>query len=766
MTQAVQTPTRPGMPALRPLTGLIGRSGEMGRLLGHIDARRSVRLCAPRGAGTTALLRALCAEPARPGTADGTIALPAGLPVADLITLTPRILGQSGPLEHRHMLVLLDNRAASAADLAALREQLASSVLVVTADEPGSDESGAPASTAGALTPVVLPGLSEHHAVGLIEAAVGRPLSIDEGRAARFVATAVHGRPVWLVQAAAGVRDAGLTFTDIRELLGDPPRPVALTVALQLALDDDLHTVLTHLRTFGEVPTPTPVVAAASACDIEDAARRMRRLSLLGLASTDGRDGWTAAVGVPGVAEPVRSAAADRVADWMAAQDADALDVFTVASTLTLVADRMASDDPATTGRLASTALDRLPLEDLPHARERLEEALAWAAPPAARVDTVVAAPTPDAAPAGDDADVDSPADSVADAAQAAAAPADGSPAVTDPADGNLALDPAALDQSAHDQSAHDDAARDDAASGGPQGAASEQPHDSGAVDLPAEKAAPWLSSLLSDWRRLAIVAVAAAAVIAGVLLAVPMLRPDASPALVRADVDLGVASIGDSASGTLALNLAERSAVTPVDLVLSGPDADAFTVDPARCDGLDCRSSVGFTADRSGTHLATVTAVDAQGVEHAVVELTASGTGDPPDRPVLTNLAVTLFPAEPSPVPAGGTAVLPVGVRNNGPADSTGARLTVVVPAGVSASAAGCAFEGVELTCPLAELPAGGQERVAVTVTLPAEASDLRLSATVEPLTGTDEAPADNAAGFTYPVAAPAAESPPDPAA
>lgn len=109
---------------------------------------------------------------------------------------------------------------------------------------------------------------------------------------------------------------------------------------------------------------------------------------------------------------------------------------------------------------------------------------------------------------------------------------------------------------------------------------------------------------------------------------------------------------------------------------------------------------------------------------------------------------------------------MLPVGVRNNGPADSTGARLTVVVPAGVAASAAGCAFEGVELTCPLAEVPAGGQERVAVTVTLPAEASDLRLSATVEPLTDTDETPADNAAGFTYPVAAPAAESAPDPAA
>jgi len=727
MSQAVQTPTRAGMPGLRPLSGLIGRSGEMGRLLGHIDARRCVRLCAPRGAGTTALLRVLCAEPARPGSSDGTVALPVGLPVADLGAVLGRLVGDDGPMEQRRLLVLMDDRDASPADLAALQEQLASSVLVVTGEETLGD-----APSGDAFTPMVLPGLSEHHAVGLVEAAMGRPLSIDEGRAARFVATAVQSRPVWLLQAAAGVRDGGLTFTEIRELLGDPPHPAALTVALQHALDDDLHATLTDLRALGQVPAPTGVVAAACGLDAEETARRMRRLSLLGLACTDGRDGWTAAVGVPEVSEPIRAGVAQRVADWLDGEDPARLDIFVVASVSALVADRVAADDRSTTRRLAGAALDRLGLEDLLGTRALLDRGYEWAAPPPPPVDVVVTSTSTADEPAGGEAT--GPGSEVADVAASRSGVDGGAVAERDPA-----ASPGIAVDAAH-------------------GTAGEVKDSEPSTDAPVEKDVPWLSSLLSDWRRLAIIAVAAAAVIAGVLLAVPMLRQDTTPAVVRSDVDLGVASIGDSASGTLTLDLAGRPAATPLDLVVSGPDADAFAVDPTRCDGLDCRASLTFTADRSGTHLATVTAVDARGVEHAVVELTGEGTGDPPDRPVVTDLAVTLFPAEPSPVPSGGTAVVPIGVGNNGPADSGGIRLTVEVPQGVTASATGCAFEGVELTCPLAEVPAGAQERVAVTVSVPAGASTMRVNATVTPLADTDEAQGDNAAGFTYPVSPPPA--------
>ena len=190
-----------------------------------------------------------------------------------------------------------------------------------------------------------------------------------------------------------------------------------------------------------------------------------------------------------------------------------------------------------------------------------------------------------------------------------------------------------------------------------------------------------------------------------------------------------------------------------PVELVLTGPDADAFALDPARCDTLDCRASVTFTPDRSGTHVASVTAVDSGDVDLAFVDLTASGTGDPAPATPVTDLAVTLFPTDPSPIPGGGNAVLPIGVRNNGPDDSSGARLVVAVPPRVTAEAEGCSFADAVLTCPLDELAAGQQARVAVTLTVPNRAEQVRVDAVVSPVTDVDEADSDNAAGFVYPV-------------
>ena len=710
-------------PALRPITGLIGRGSELGRLLGHLDAGRSVRLDGPRGVGSTALLRALCAEPPRPGTADGSIALPVGLPVGDLGAVAQRLEpGVSTTVDQRRMLVLLDDRGVSAAELTELQRTFARSVLVVTG---GAD------SAADDLSPVGVHGLSQHHAVGLIEAAMGRPLSIDEGRSARVVATALDGMPAWLIQAAATVRAGGLTFDDVRDLLDDPPRPTALTVALQHGLDDELHVTMSHVRALGDVPVTTPVAAAACGLDQPEVVRRLRRLSVLGLAFTDGRDGWTAASGLPPVSEPIRAGAAERVAAWL--QDSgEILDVFDVASVLAAVADRVDAGDQTTTQALASAALDRLPLTGMAGTTALLEGARSWSESRAADEEQVE-----------EDAVV-----------------------LTASVVGGVEAAPG------HDGSLVDetDAPPPDAGRDAPQEGLAEEAL--GAADEPPPPAPPpeptvtdsgsaLLTSLFSNRRRLAMIAVAAAAVIAAVLLVVPSLRGAGTDAVLRGDIDLGVASVGESSSGTLTLDLTESDALAPVALVLDGPDADAFAVDPQRCDSLDCRASVTFTPDRSGTHVATVRAVDDSEVERAVVELTGSGTGDPPDLPVNTNLAITLFPSEPSPIPAGGSAALPVGVSNNGPDDSTGARLVLTVPDEVSAQAAGCSFEASTLTCPVADLPAGTQARVQVTLTVPTQATEVRVNATVTPLTDVDDAEGDNSAGFTYPVQAPATPDP-----
>lgn len=711
-------------PALRPLGGLVGRGSEMGRLLGHLDARRSVRLESARGAGATALLRAVCGEPPRPGTVDGTLALPVGLPVVDLAAVAQRLQPEAtSTVAQRHMLVLLDDRDLGPDDVDLLLEMFPRSVLVVT---------GPPDSAGERLAPVSVSGLSQHHAVGLVEAAMGRRLTIDEGRAAREVATAVEGMPGPLVQAAAAVRDGGLTFDEVLDLLDSPPRPTALAVTLQHALDDDLHVTLSHLRALGDVPATTRVAAAATDLTSTEASRRLRRLAVLGLVLTDGRDGWTAASGIPTVSEPVRVQVAERLTAWLGESN-ETLTVFDVASVLSALADRVAADDRTTTLALGTVARDRLPLQGLAATTALLDGAVAWATP------EPLAQPDPDDDDVADVlvAGIGGLAFSVAATTTTTEAGAEEDSANTEAADAQASTEPSdEPDALVAEQAA--------------TGAAPDGHGADSADDTPASSP---LADMVTSRRGLALIAVAAAAVIAAVLLVAPSLRAVDTPGTVRSDVDLGVTSVGESTSGTLTLDLAGSEASVPVDLVLAGPDADAFRLDPARCDTLDCRASVTFTPDRSGTHVANVTAVDSGQLDLAVVGLTGSGTGDPAPVTPATNLAVTLFPTEPSPIPGGGSAVLPVGVRNNGPDDSTGARLVVTVPPRVTAEAEGCSFADAALTCPLDELAAGQQERVAVTLTVPDRAEQVRVDAVVNPVTDTDEADSDNAAGFVYTV-------------
>ena len=676
--------------ALRPLAGLVGRGSDLARLLGHLDAGRSVRILAPRGAGTTALLRAVCGDHPHPSTPDGVLALPTGLPLTDLPEAARRLLpGANRPLDGQRLLVLLDERDLEARDVQTLQQMVPSSLLVVTGG-PDADPAG--------LAPAPLAGLSEHHAVALMEAAIGRPFSVEEGRAARWVASAVGGMPTWLVQAAAAVREGGLSFSEIRDLLDDPPRPGALTVALQNALDDDLHVALSTLRTFADVPVPVPVLAAALGCDPDTAQRRVRRLFLLGLAGTDGREGWTAASAVADVSDPVRAGVADRLTPWLASGAAADASLTAIAAVLGTVGHRVAAGDVHEAGRLADAARSGLPLDELDQTVLLLEQTVRWSGPereqPADEENldgTAEAAPIPAA-------------DAVGATAPVAAAPND---------------EPAA-------------------------------PADAGVVETSSSR----LASVLADWRRLVVVAVAAAAVLLGVLLAVPMLRgPDPSAEAIRVDLGLGTASVGDPTTTTLQLDLSGRDVTFPVDLAVSGPDPEAFLLDPPRCDAADCRATVTFTPDRSGTHLATATATDTAGVEHAVVELSGTGTRDPAPEPGVTDLSVTLFPAQPSPLPVDGEGVVPIGVRNAGPEDSTGARLVVTVPVGVEASASGCTLDGTDLVCPIAELPSGEQLTVDVTLTVPPGAGPVRVGAAVTPTSDTDPSSGEDAAGFTYPV-------------
>jgi hypothetical protein len=402
----------------------------------------------------------------------------------------------------------------------------------------------------------------------------------------------------------------------------------------------------------------------------------------------------------------------------------------------------MQADDPAGAAQLAAAARDRLPLNGTPATQALLERAASWSAPAGT-------APEPaDAPPGGLRRDAAVPAD-------AEAGSTGGGDALLDTSDARDDLSAAREVDSADDGPSNvEPGTAEDAPSVGvtdtsPAGESAEPSSEQD--DMLARN--PVLA-FASDNRRLAILAVVAASVIAAMLLVVPSLRGDDTPEVLRGDVDLGVASVGESTSGTLTFDLTGSNARAPLDLTVSGPDADAFTIDPPRCDSLDCRAAVTFSPDRSGTHVATVTAVDVSNAARAEASLTASGTGDAPQAALETNLSVTLFPTDPTPIPAAGQATLPVGVTNGGPDDSSGAVLVLSVPDQVTASAEGCTFAGTDLRCPLAELPAGQSERLAVTLAVAEGAESVRVTGQVDPVTDVDEATGDNAAGFTYPVA------------
>jgi hypothetical protein len=710
--------------ALRPLTGLVGRGSDIGRLLGHADAGRSVRLLARRGSGTTALLRSLCAEPSRPAAPDGVLALPAGLPLLDLPEAARRLRPDDDrPLAVQRLLVMLDDPDLDPRDVERVAETFPSALLLVT---------GMPDSDPGDLTPLPLQGLSEHHAVGLMEAAVGHSLTLDEGRAARWVAAALEGLPIPLVQAAAAVRDGDLSFSEVRDLLDDPVRPGALTVALQNALDDDLHITLTTLAALGDVPSPTPVVAAALDKAVPDAVRHLRRLALLGLVTTDGRDGWSTVEGVGPVSPSLRADAADRLVGRLG--DLDQADLFTTASVLSMLGERVRLGDHVIGGALAGAALARLPLDGLDQTRQLLEQTRVWAA--------AVPAPPTEPPPAPD---------TLAPDTQAPAADAQATPTPVG-SDGLPGAVEHRGEQAESTQVATLDSAPDSAT---PTGSASPHhpDHSPLAPDLLEPESSSRVAALLSDWRRLATVAVVAAAVVVGGLLVAPALNGGSQPTdPVQTSLDLGRASLGQSSSASLQVDLAGQAPALPVALAVSGPDADAFTVSPTDCQA-DCRATVTFTPDRSGAALASVTGTDTQGRTVAVVDLTASGSGDEPAAPADVDLAVTLFPAEPSPLPAGGSGVIPVRVTNNGPDAAPGAELVVTVPDGVSAEADGCSFRGTTLTCALVNLPVDAEQRLALALEVPAGSGPVKVEATVSPGAGTDPDTSNSAAGFTYPV-------------
>jgi hypothetical protein len=674
---------------LAPLRGIVGRSQELQRIVAALEAGTSVEVVAAPGVGTTALLRAVCGAELPGRVADGVLGLPVGIPVSDRGALVPEAT------RGRRLLLVVDDPALTADGVEVLRGTFPRSLLLLAAREgrglPGTTE-------------LPLLGLSVHHSLELLEAAIGRPLTLEEGRAARDVAERVDGRPVDLVRAAALVREAGVSMEDVLGLLdAAPDAPDALAEVLADGLGSAPAQVLDDLGLLGgAVATPAWLEALGTEGPLDPV---LRRLAALGVAQSDGRGGYRTALGVADL-----DASLDRATRLLEArpvapgpEGGDPAEAPTLLA-LARVASAVGRDDTLCALAPQSAGLRAAGLPATAHQLDRLTT------PAVERVELARLAEEEAARLAAED--------------EAAAA--------------RLAAE----------------AAQAEALAGGTLGA---DDAEVGPVPEPEASTTPW-------WRRPRLVAlVAAAALAALVLVVLPLLDAGRSVPVetVRASLELGESTVDSPATESTEVALPGfRRADGPLAVQVEGADADAFVVRQESCTASPCPLTVTFTPDRTGAHVAAAVLAGDDGAEWARVALTGTGAGTTvdaaPEGPdvVRTDLAVTIFPPA-APLRAGEGGRIPIGVANAGPDPSTGAVLLVRLGPDATAEAAGCEPVRAGLECSVEALTPGGQSVVTVAVTPGAGSTALPVSVDVTPVTDTDEVAGNDAAGFTFPVRA-----------
>ena len=206
----------------RRFAGLLDRADEVGAASTALPASRPVEFHAPGGTGKTSLLRVLARHPLTSAFPDGVIYLPArGQAPADLLqSIFDSLFEYDAPykpsegeiryaLQNKRALILLDDVELGREEVEALFDAAPESTFLLASPERKLWGEG---------LSLALPGLPMQEARRFLERELGRELSEEERASVEDLYQALGGHPLALMQAAALVREHGVSLQRLAAL--------------------------------------------------------------------------------------------------------------------------------------------------------------------------------------------------------------------------------------------------------------------------------------------------------------------------------------------------------------------------------------------------------------------------------------------------------------------------------------------------------------------------------------------------------------------
>jgi NB-ARC domain len=263
---------RPTPILLRPrsIRGLLDRQAELTAILSALDAGLPIELCGEAGIGKTAVLRHLAHHPRAGSFVDGVVYLKARhQSSADLLQLIFEAFYESDhpcrPTEAEIRHGLRDKQALILLDDVHLTQPEVEQVIDIA---PQSAFAMATRERClwGEVRSLELNGLPPDDGVLLLEREIERALDVTERLAAASISSALAGNPLRILQAAAVIREQGISLDACARHVA----PGNLLPELLASLDEKPRRALLALAALSGVPLPAQHVSGiAEVPDIE-----------------------------------------------------------------------------------------------------------------------------------------------------------------------------------------------------------------------------------------------------------------------------------------------------------------------------------------------------------------------------------------------------------------------------------------------------------------------------------------------------------------
>ena len=275
---------RPTPIVLRPklIRGLLDRRSELALALSALDASLPIEASGEPGIGKTAILRQLAYHSRATAFVDGIVYLTArNLSSDDLLQLIFEAFNESDEpckptsaeirrgLQEKQALILIDDVHLKQDELERVLDIAPQSAFAISTRER---------CLWGEVRSLPLKGLPVEHAVLLLEREIERPLDATERASAASLCAAVDGHPLRIVQAAAIIRERGISLggwaLDIT--------PEILVTELLASIDEKQRRVLLALTALGGVPLKVQHISGiAEVTDIESSMMALVRQGLV-----------------------------------------------------------------------------------------------------------------------------------------------------------------------------------------------------------------------------------------------------------------------------------------------------------------------------------------------------------------------------------------------------------------------------------------------------------------------------------------------------